>query len=268
MYADGKMARLRKRGVLVALGLAAASLTLYGCGFSKIISSGGSATGLEGLILDSPTPVYTVTLEQTATSRPTLTPTMTETEIPTLTPTSTITSTPSPTPTITNTPTSTGIPFPSLEAFAESVRSAGMMGIWSDGLFAYRAYVGGWGDVPKRWNTASYASYNGYSAFFIHDYEGGSELYDVGGGAKVAVISAGGIRWYAINSSNWYRGSPNGVYCGYKEPFHLSGGQEISDDGILEANYTKPFVIQTCYCEGSVGGILVLTGSETNGPGN
>jgi hypothetical protein len=213
-------------------------------------------------ILSSPTSFYAGTLEQSVTSLQTLTPTATETQTPTLTPT------PSPTPTLTNTPISTEILSSSLMAFAEEVRSEGMMGIWSEGLFAYKAYTASWGDVPKSWNTASYASFENYSAFFIHDYEGGSELYYASGGAKVAVISASGIRWYTIGRINWYRGSPNGVHCDYDEPFHLPGGQEISDEEILEADYTKSFVIQTCYCENGVGGIYVITGSETGGPGN
>ncbi len=155
--------------------------------------------------------------------------------------------------------------FPSLERFTALVRGEGLLGIWVDGYFTFKAYPASWGQVPGKINTASHASYRGYSAFFIHDYLGGLKIYDVPHGAKVAVISPDRIDWYVIEDSVRYIGTPNGTACGYKSPYvewgQDPGGVRLSAEQVAKRHYQKPFAIQTCHCTGAQSGIHILAGT-------
>jgi len=223
-------------------------------GFLLLSSSIPDAGGLEATVtaqpvkttISYPTPNYTHTII----ASPTVTPTPS--------PTSTITPEPSFTPTI-----SSGLP--SLEEFTEKIRDNGLSGIWSDGNFAYTVYNTSWGTVLNIQDSASFATFQKYSAYFIHDYMGGSELYHVPIGARVAAISGGGISWYEIDGIHKLLGTPSGVWCGYRtnEEFFLPDGSAITAYEMLDRFYTQPFVIQTCYCEDGRGGVLLLTGKDT-----
>lgn len=150
---------------------------------------------------------------------------------------------------------------PTLEEFAAEVRAQGMQGIWADGLFAYRFYTASWGTVPGSWNTASYASYEGYSAFFIHNYLGGADLYAVDSGTNVAVIRADRIDWYQINGVHRFAGTSTGNGCDYTAPFYdWNGENSYSAMDLISTYYSSPFAIQTCICTGNKNGILILTG--------
>ncbi len=158
--------------------------------------------------------------------------------------------------------------FPSLETFTALVRGEGLLGIWADGYFAFKAYTASWGQVPDMINTASHASSRGYSAFFIHDYLGGQKIYDVPHGAKVAVIFPDRIDWYVIEDSVRYIGTPNGTACGYKSPYVEWGqdtdGVRLSAEQLAKRHYQKPFAIQTCHCTGAQSGVHILAGTMIN----
>jgi len=152
--------------------------------------------------------------------------------------------------------------FPSLEEFAADVRAHGMGGLWADGLFAYRFYAAEWGVVPDTSNTASYSILDGYHGFFIHNYLGGSRLYAVSGGIRVAVIGTEGIDWYEINGIHRFAGTSTGNGCEYIAPFYdWNGGNSYSALDLIKTYYTSPFAIQTCICTGNKNGMLILTGS-------
>lgn len=155
--------------------------------------------------------------------------------------------------------------FPSLEEFAGDVRAHGMGGLWADGLFAYRFQVTDWGVVPDTSNTASSSSVDGYHGFFIHDYLGGSRLYNVVSGTPVAVIGAEGIDWYEIDGVHRFAGTSTGNGCEYTAPFYdWDGGNSYSAMELIETYYTSPFAIQTCICTGKKNGMLILTGSPVD----
>lgn len=154
---------------------------------------------------------------------------------------------------------------PTLEGFATQVRDLGYLGLWSEGLFAFRVYGLGWGQVPNELNTASYATYDTYGAYFIHDYLGGSKLYSAKAGTRVAVIRPNRIDWFIINNGAAFRGTSNGQVCGYQEPYvpwgqDLATGTQFTTIDIIQAYFSMPFAIQTCYCRGDMAGVFILTG--------
>jgi len=158
---------------------------------------------------------------------------------------------------------------PTLDEFAAHVRGLGYLGIWSEGLFAFEAYGMGWGQVPGVANTASYATYETYGAYFIHDYLGGSKLYSLRAGTRVAVIRPTSIDWFVINNTPAFMGTPNGMTCGYQEPYVTWGqdfatGTKYTTLDIIHTYYSMPFAIQTCYCAGGVGGVYIVTGVWDN----
>ena len=158
--------------------------------------------------------------------------------------------------------------FPSLERFTALVRGEGLLGIWVDGHFTFKAYPASWGHVPGKINTASHASYRGYSAFFVHDYLGGQKIYEVPNGAKVAVIFPDRIDWYVIEDTVRYLGTPNDTACGYKSPYEEWGqetdGVRLSAEQVAKRHYQKPFAIQTCFCNGAERGVHILAGTMIN----
>ena len=214
---------------------------------------------IESSLAATSAPTFTATLEPTATFTPE------PTFAPTFTPEPTFTSTAIPTEIPTVVPTKASQPtnaFPTLDEFASEVRAAGLQGIWAENLFAFKFYNSSWGTVPGSWNTASLASYEGYKAFFIHNYLGGTKLYNVGSGTQVAVIRANSIEWFQINGVYQFAGVSTGDGCGYSEPFTSwsGGGDSLSALDIVQRYYSAPFAIQTCICSGGKNGVFILTG--------
>jgi hypothetical protein len=151
---------------------------------------------------------------------------------------------------------------PGLETFAAAVRKEGKMGLWAEGLFAFSAYSAKWGEVPTTQDTASLSSYDGKSAFFIHNFLGGDKLYQVKKSTRVAVILQDKIVWYSIDVITRYDGTPTGKTCGYQAPFHPAGQTTaISAAELINKHFSQPFAIQTCICENGKGGVLILTGT-------
>lgn len=159
---------------------------------------------------------------------------------------------------------------PPLDDFAIQVRGEGVLGLWAEGYFAYKVYSASWGQVPNTYNTASYASIQGFSAFFIHNYLGGDKLYRVPKWVKVALIRPDQIEWYVIDGTVRYRGTPNGKVCGYKSPYveweQELGRKGLSAERIATWHYQKPFAIQTSICSDGKVGVHILTGTWTSEP--
>jgi hypothetical protein len=126
-----------------------------------------------------PAPTYTPIL--------TVSPASTSTSIPTSTEIST--------PSETSTSTKVLPAFMTLEDFTQWVRGRGYDGLWSGGHFGYMTYEEKkWGQVPAVDNFASHSRSNQYSAYFIHEYNGGDQLFSVPIGAKVAAITKDSVR--------------------------------------------------------------------------
>ncbi len=166
-------------------------------------------------------------------------------------------------PTSTPIPPAAATPFPDLETFAAQVRAEGKGGLWADQYFAYRFYEAPWGEVPEAGHTAAYATYDGYRAFFIHNYLGGSRLYNVPAGTRVAVIWPTRIEWFVIDGIYRFVGATDGTRCGYQEPFSpWQGGSQIySAYDIIRTYYSRPFAIQTSLCSNGQAGFQILTGA-------
>ncbi len=156
--------------------------------------------------------------------------------------------------------------FPTLDAFAASVRQEGSLGLWADGLFAYRVYFMNWGMVPDKKNTASYSQLGDFHAFFIHSHLGGDLLYRVPKWTKVALIWADRIEWYLVDATVRYQGTPNGQPCGYQAPYGEWGQSQplaLTADEIIRTHYSKDFAIQTCVCQDGKAGVQILSGVRT-----
>lgn len=169
-------------------------------------------------------------------------------------------------PVVTPIPPAAPTPFPSLEAFAAQVRAEGKGGLWADSYFAYRFYEAPWGEVPNAGHTAAYAAYDGYHAFFIHNYLGGSRLYTVPVGTRLAVIWPDRIEWFEIDGIYRFAGTTDGSRCGYQEPFFPwdGNGRAYSASEIIRTYYSRPFAIQTSLCSEGRAGVQILTGAPVS----
>jgi hypothetical protein len=139
--------------------------------------------------------------------------------------------------------------------------------LWAENHFAYRVHFGSWGYVPDLYNVASYASTQGYSGFFIHNYLGGDKLYRVPKWTSVALIWPDRIEWYLIDGTVRYEGTPTNVACTYTQPY-VMWGEELGSTGlttvqVLNRHYKEPFTIQTSICQGGKVGVHILTGTWT-----
>ena len=153
---------------------------------------------------------------------------------------------------------------PTLEDFTKQLRDEGNIGIWAEGFFAYRVVFGAWGFVPGQNNTASFASNDEFSGFFIHSYLGGDRLYRVPKWTRVAVIWADQIEWYLIDGAVRYQGTATRRHCGYTQPYHPWGEGNLgglSTSQLLKRHYSKPFLIQTSICADGKVGVHILTGT-------
>jgi hypothetical protein len=156
---------------------------------------------------------------------------------------------------------------PTFYQFVAQIIEEGAVGLWVEGHFAYKIQFSSWGYVPDTFNAASYATYNQFSGFFIHNYLGGDAIYRVPKYTKVALIWPDTIEWFIIGGTVRYKGSPNGK-CRHKLPYYELGvsgpvGGPLRTEKILLRHYQRPLTIQTSVCNGEFDGLHILVGPWT-----
>ena len=159
----------------------------------------------------------------------------------------------------------------SLDSFTQELINKQVDGLWAENQFAFKIRYGAWGYVPDAMNTASFTSYQNYSGFFIHDYQGGEVLYHVHEWTRVAYIHDGEVSWFMITEAVKYLATNYGKNCYIDAPFYKIEGQSqlgssISTQTLLDMYYTRPFTIQTCLCSAGINGVQILVGEWTSPP--
>jgi hypothetical protein len=100
---------------------------------------------------------------------------------------------------------------PSLEAFRRHVmngKSDQLTGIWVEDVLAFHVQGGLTSRAPAAKDTLSiynWAWKNGVVGLLIHNYRGGTQLYQLNPGVRIAAIYGnGGVDWYLSRGGTWY----------------------------------------------------------------
>lgn len=159
---------------------------------------------------------------------------------------------------------------PKLEEFRRSVRnghSDQLLGIWVEDVLAFRVSPGTHSNAPSTRNTAavySWADEHGVTALLIHNYLGGTRLYRLNPGVKIAAIYGdGGVDWYVVRNGTWYE-TRNYSHSGFRGPFRIwSCGEcdfDLSVQDIRQRHYsgTPHLAFQTCVETTDRAGLLII----------
>jgi hypothetical protein len=160
--------------------------------------------------------------------------------------------------------------FLSLEEFRRTVTNGHanqLTGIWVDGVLAFKVSPGTHSYAPSTRNTASiynWADNHGVTALLIHNYLGGTLLYQLNSGMYIAAIYGnGGVDWYVARNDTWYE-TRNYSPSGFKGPFRFwSCGDcdfDISVEDIRWRHYagTPHLAFQTCVETADRVGLLII----------
>jgi hypothetical protein len=100
---------------------------------------------------------------------------------------------------------------PALNEFRRSVtngKSDQLTGIWVEGILAFRVLSGTSNVAPSVRDTASiydWADRHGVTGLLIHNYLGGTQIYQLNPGVKIAgIYGNGSIDWYVSRGGKWY----------------------------------------------------------------
>lgn len=168
---------------------------------------------------------------------------------------------------------------PSLDAFIASVvvgDSESPVGLWADGLMALRIVEGHDNDVPSTNSTAStygWALDHGVLGLLIHDYLGGSRIYQLNRGNRIALILGdGSVEWYVSQDSVYYE-SLGYSSAGFTGPFRLWSCFACPyDQSVNELQWRhyagEPHLaIQTCYKTDNRIGLVIVEAYREEIPG-
>jgi len=159
---------------------------------------------------------------------------------------------------------------PSLEEFRRSVMNGNanqLTGIWVEDILAFKVSPGTHSYAPSTRNTASVYSWaddHGVTALLIHNYLGGTLLYQLNAGMYIAVVYGnGGVDWYLSRGGTWYE-ARNYSPSGFKGPFRIwSCGDcdfDISVQDIRWRHYagTPHLAFQTCVETADRVGLVII----------
>jgi hypothetical protein len=158
----------------------------------------------------------------------------------------------------------------SLEAFRRSVmngRSDQLTGIWVEDVLAFRVQPGPTSHAPVVKDTFSiykWAWKHGVVGLLIHDYRGGTQLYQLNPGVRIAAIYGnGGVDWYVSRGGAWYE-SRSGSFSGFAGPFRIWSCADCDFDvSVRELQYrhyagNHRLAFQTCVtAEGRTGLVII-----------
>jgi len=159
---------------------------------------------------------------------------------------------------------------PSLEAFRRSVSGgdAGRLaGIWVEDVLAFRVQPGLTSHAPAAKDTFSiykWAWKHGVVGLKVHDYRGGTRLYQLNPGVRIAAIYGnGGVDWYVSRGGAWYE-SRSGSSGGFAGPFRIWSCADCDFDvSVRELQYrhyagNHRLAFQTCVtAEGRTGLVII-----------
>ncbi len=141
---------------------------------------------------------------------------------------------------------------PLLDDFRLSVmngNSAQITGVWVDGILAYKVLPGSTNIAPNQQNTASiyqWADDHGVTALLIHNYLGGTRLYSLNAGVRIALIYGnGGVDWYLSRGGTWYE-ARNYPASGFKGPFRKWSCSENANS-IFPSRISNGDIMQGCH---------------------
>ena len=159
---------------------------------------------------------------------------------------------------------------PSLEKFRRSVMNGHtdqLTGIWVEDVLAFRVQQGLTSYAPAAKDTLSFYNWawmNGVVGLLIHNYLGGTQLYKLNPGVRIAAIYGnGGVDWYLSRGGTWYesRTSPSGGFAG---PFRIWSCEDCAFDVSSRDLHNRHYAgnhhlaFQTCvYAEGRVGLVII-----------
>jgi hypothetical protein len=159
---------------------------------------------------------------------------------------------------------------PSLEAFRRSVSGGDpgrLAGIWVEGVLAFRVQQGLTRYAPTTKDTLSiydWAWEHGVIGLLIHNYRGGTQLYQLNPGLHIAAIYGnGGVDWYVSRGGAWYesRTPSSGGFAGPFRAWSCSDcDYEISVRELHDRHYAglPHLAFQTCvYAEGRSGLVII-----------
>ena len=159
---------------------------------------------------------------------------------------------------------------PSLEAFRRSVmngRPDQLTGIWVEDVLSFRVQQGLTNHAPEPKDTLSiynWAWKHGVVGLLIHDYRGGTQLYQLNPGVKIAAIFGnGGVEWYLSRGGTWSE-SRSGSSGGFAGPFRIWSCDgcdfDVSARELHDRHYAglPHLAFQTCVtAEGRTGLVII-----------
>jgi hypothetical protein len=159
---------------------------------------------------------------------------------------------------------------PPLEEFRRTVmngRPDQLTGIWVEDILAFRVQQGLTRRAPAVKNKLSiykWAWQNGVVGLLIHNYSGGTQLYKLNPGVRIAAIYGnGGVDWYLSRGGTWYE-SRSGSSGGFTGPFRIWSCDTCSFDISVRELHNRHYsgdhrlAFQTCvYAEGRVGLVII-----------
>jgi hypothetical protein len=159
---------------------------------------------------------------------------------------------------------------PSLEKFRRRVMNGHpdqLAGIWVEDVLAFRVQQELTSNAPASKDTLSlynWAWKNGVVGLLIHNYLGGTQLYKLNPGVRIAAIYGNGrVDWYLSRGGTWYesRTSSSGGFAG---PFRIWSCEDCAFDlsgwDLHNRHYAgyHRLAFQTCvYAEGRVGLVII-----------
>ena len=142
-----------------------------------------------------------------------------------------------------------------------------LTGIWVEDVLAFKVSPGTHSYAPSTRNTASVYSWahdHGVTTLLIHNYLGGTLLYQLNAGMYIAAIYGnGGVDWYVARNGTWYE-TRNYSPSGFKGPFRIwSCGDcdfDISVQDIRWRHYagTPHLAFQTCVETADRVGLVII----------
>ncbi len=142
-----------------------------------------------------------------------------------------------------------------------------LSGIWVEDILAFRVKPGLTRYAPREKDTVSiydWAWENGVVGLLIHDYRGGTKLYHLNPGVRIAAIYGnGGIDWYVSRGGTWYdsRDSASGGFAG---PFRIWSCTDCDFDISVRELQNRHYAgnhrlaFQTCVMVAGRGGLMIV----------
>jgi hypothetical protein len=159
---------------------------------------------------------------------------------------------------------------PPLEEFRQSVMGGNpeqLAGIWVEDVLAYRVQPGLTRIAPNAKDTLSiykWAWEHGVTGLLIHNYRGGTKLYQLNPGIRIAAIYGnGGVDWYLSRGGTWYEARSKSS-SGFAGPFRIWACDDCEYDISVEELHYRHYAgiphlaFQTCVLAEGREGLMIV----------